>query len=652
MDKTFSFLYGGKGSGDVLDSSQYTFAGFTEGDGERTGTGHWLTSDGRLRVTRTNTRYEGFASCVDMRLRFENVSKDGEPTDIIDRVLALDKAVCDNEPGEVVVHRLRGCSHSEDDWMPYDTVVKRNGIVRFGPRGGRSSDGMSPFFNVSWDNGRAGVIVAVGWSGRWDATVSHEQNGSVRVEVGMDRFHARLEQGEHVVMPRVLLLEWNGDEWDGYNEFRRLMREHVMPQDDGHAVRAPLASLGNSGTIWNRITEGYVLEHLDGARGLGFDTFWLDAFYTNGGFPNGVGNYGWPLRQMVDRARFPNGLEAIADEAHKAGMEFMLWVEPERVARETSIAMRSPEWVLRADGQENGLLDLGRLDVRGFVGGWLVDAVLAYGLRWLRVDFNIDPAPFWRAADQKGEDRVGIAEAHYIEGLYLVWDYVRAVFSSNLFIDNCASGGRRIDLETCSRSLPLWTSDKPGEYCDYERLDDAALQLQTMRAGLNRYVPISLAGQKGADPYHFRSAFNGGIASLDDTRARACDRKQWRKALAEAKRIQRYWDGDFYVLAPVTRSPADWSVFQYHLPDVGAGMVLGLRRHKSQYAEIECELREIASRATYEVTTRHGYEVDAVDRMSGQVLLDFVLRVEDRPGSVLVEYKRVSGQAGQEGSSG
>jgi alpha-galactosidase len=28
-----------------------------------------------------------------------------------------------------------------------------------------------------------------------------------------------------------------------------------------------------------------------------------------------------------------------------------------------------------------------------------------------------------------------------------------------LFIDNCASGGQRIDLETCARSIPLWRTD-------------------------------------------------------------------------------------------------------------------------------------------------------------------------------------------------
>ena len=39
-----------------------------------------------------------------------------------------------------------------------------------------------------------------------------------------------------------------------------------------------------------------------------------------------------------------------------------------------------------------------------------------------------------------------------------MWDELRRRHPG-LWIDNCASGGRRIDLETLTRSLPLWPSD-------------------------------------------------------------------------------------------------------------------------------------------------------------------------------------------------
>lgn len=64
----------------------------------------------------------------------------------------------------------------------------------------------------------------------------------------------------------------------------------------------------------------------------------------------------------------------------------------------------------------------------------------------------MDPLEYWQAADV--EDRQGITEIRHIEGLYKLWDELRQEFP-NLIIDNCSSGGRRIDMETISRSLPL-----------------------------------------------------------------------------------------------------------------------------------------------------------------------------------------------------
>ena len=71
------------------------------------------------------------------------------------------------------------------------------------------------------------------------------------------------------------------------------------------------------------------------------------------------------------------------------------------------------------------------------------------GALLLRIDFNIDPLPFWEFLNAQDPDRVGIAEIRYVEGLYRMWDDLLANTPLR-FIDNCASGGRRIDLEAPS----------------------------------------------------------------------------------------------------------------------------------------------------------------------------------------------------------
>ena len=52
-----------------------------------------------------------------------------------------------------------------------------------------------------------------------------------------------------------------------------------------------------------------------------------------------------------------------------------------------------------------------------------------------RQDFNMDPRPFWDAAD--APDRVGISEIRHITGLYAMWDELLARHPG-LLIDNCS----------------------------------------------------------------------------------------------------------------------------------------------------------------------------------------------------------------------
>ena len=78
----------------------------------------------------------------------------------------------------------------------------------------------------------------------------------------------------------------------------------------------------------------------------------------------------------------------------------------------------------------------------------------------------MDPGPVWRGMD--AADRVGIAEAKHITGLYKFLDDMRARFP-DILQENCASGGRRIDLEMISRAHTYCRSDyyigrKPKRY--------------------------------------------------------------------------------------------------------------------------------------------------------------------------------------------
>jgi alpha-galactosidase len=236
---------------------------------------------------------------------------------------------------------------------------------------------------------------------------------------------------------------------------------------------------------------------------------------------------------------------------------------------------------------------------------------------------------------------VGIAEIRYVEGLYRWWDDMRAAHPG-IAIDNCASGGGRIDLELCSRAIPLWRTDATIAPLLNKDFHQAALQNQVMTAGLSRYVPFNLSGQMGADPYDFRSGFNAGISFCEDTRPEAYPREMLRDAIAEGKRIRKYYFGNLYALTDVTTSPKDWCVLQYHRPAEGDGMIVAFRRHQSPYTGFTCALREIDADANYEVTESISYTPAASKTMTGADLRAVVLNIAEAPGSVLLEYRPLS----------
>ena len=383
-----------------------------------------------------------------------------------------------------------------------------------------------------------------------------------------------------------------------------------------------------------------MLSHLEAIEGLGFEFFWLDAYWTRDGFPQGMGNYGFPIERAEPADRFPRGIRPISDAAHEAGMGFLLWFEPERVAGDTHIARENPEWVIPPGG--GGLFNLGIPEAREYMTRYLSAVIEAYGIDCLRIDFNINPLPFWTQADGADADRSGMTEARYVEGHYRMWDDLLAAHP-HLFIDNCASGGMRIDLETCSRSIPLWRTDAtiPPLLPPSHDFSQAALQNQLITGALSRYVPFSVSGNMGATPYLFRSGCNAGISFCEDCRPEDYPRALLAKGIAEAKRLRKYAFGNLYPLSELTLSAKDWCVLQYHRPDDDDGMVIAFRRHESPYSGYDCELREIDPNATYRVTEAHTYERSKARRVSGAALQHLPLSIGDRPGSVVVEYARV-----------
>lgn len=621
----FSFVYGGKHSADLLGSWKPAQANPPAEAGRQHRSVTWTDPATGLEVTAEATLFPDFPSAVEWVLFFKNTGAADTP--ILENILPLDLRIAVPEKGGVALHHAKGSTCAADDFLPIDQAVPPDGKVDLAPGGGRSSNGQLPFFNLQWQGG--GLVGAVGWSGQWSMHLHRVGAANVLVQAGQQKTHLVLHAGETIRTPRMLLVNWSGDDpLRGHNLLRRLMLAHYVPHLAGEPVVPPITHNGwftfNSG---NEVTEANQLELIRAMAPTGVEVYWLDAGWFEGGWPSGVGS--WSPRADA----FPKGLAPLAEAAHKAGMKFVVWFEPERVHPASRIAREHPAFVLRAGGGD-GLFNLGDPEARQ----WLTDHLAGFleksGIDIYRNDFNIDPLPFWQAADKP--DRQGMAEIRYVEGLYRMWDDLRRR-RPGLWIDNCASGGRRIDLETCTRSLPLWRSDT--QCCG--RAETIQDQVQT--AGLSLYVPLHAAGCWGLDPYVFRSVATTGTNLCMDPRPATFPAREAKAAIAEAKALRPYYLGDYYPLLPITQSSRDWCGWQFDRPEAGGGLACFFRRQSSPYVAVEASLRGLDPAATYEVTLAETYEPKETKKMSGKDLARLRIEIGSAPGSVLVTYRKMPG---------
>ena len=586
------------------------------------------------------TTYRDFPA-AEWVVYFRNAGEQASP--ILADIRPLDLAWPVNSVA--VLHRSRGSRSSLDDFL-YTSEPLGNAPVRMAAGGGRSSNDWLPFFNLQ--SGDAGVIVAVGWSGQWAAQVVRAGPDQVRLSAGQELTHLKLHPGEEIRTPRIALLFWNGAPLDGHNLWRRFVLAHHTPQRDGRPVTAPLCC-----STWGATSDAAHFESvcIVQREKLPYEVYWVDA-----------GWYGPPEAYAPDVdssdstwSRFvgdwrpnpvphPHGLKPVSDAAHAAGMKFLLWVESERAVDGMPWTREHPEWYLHSraspeapSGCRNLLFDLGNPEARRFLTDFLSRLIAENGLDWYRQDFNIEPLLYWREAD--APDRQGMAEIRHIEGLYAMWDELLQRHPG-LMIDNCASGGRRIDLELISRSLPLWRSD-------WQCLPDfnaAGGQVETL--GLAYWVPLSACGTnlRPSDTYNFRSALSAGIVlgliGLEHSLIAPNYPFDWhRRMLAEFLRARPFFYGDYYPLLPISAALDVWAAYQFHRPDLDAGLVAVFRREHSAFVSADLPLHGLEPQNPYELEDT---DTGTVETTSGAALASAGLRVTlDAPrSSKLIFYRK------------
>lgn len=630
----FSFTYGGTPSSGILGAWRVGQTKKESGDRVRLAVDYRDPATG-LTLRCEVTRYKAFAA-LEWVLRFKNTGTSDTP--VLADVWPLDASMGPGA-GDYTVRHARGSHAGIDDFQPRTTAIGAGGQLTLAPFGGRSSDGALPFFNVAYPGG-GGFVAGVGWSGQWNAHLTRAGGAPLRVRAGMEKTHLVLHPGEEIRTPAVLLLFWDGsDPYRGQVFLRRLLKAHYSPKTG----KPPIAAAAG-GIPFEKISEANMLAGITNvaANKLPVDTWWIDAGWfaiepSQPSWARWVGNF------EPDPVRFPNGLKPVADAAHKHGLRFQLWFEPERAMPGTWMYKNHPEWLIAPPADlpsspvdqrymyNDGfhLVNLGIPAARDWLRKKVSSMIGSIGVDIYRHDMNLYPLHYWRSGEPA--NRQGMNEIRHVTGLYAYLDGL-VQDHPNLLIDGCASGGRRIDFEMLRRGFVLWRSDHVWH----------PVGQQNHTFGLSRWLPITGAGAASTDAYSVRSGLGyHGVFAFDFWSAGSSAWTAGAQALKQLAQVRELFLGDFTTLTGTTDDQSACVAWQYDRPDLGKGLVQVFRRPGCPDSALSFPLVGLDRSASYRLTDLDG---GAPRVLGGAALLDQGLTVPlpSRPQAKLLVYERTT----------
>ena len=493
------------------------------------------------------------------------------------------------------LHYGNGDFYSEDGLRMDVDIVNQDKHFTFKPKGGRPCDQAFPYYRVACKD--YGYNLSIGWPGQWQADFVGMKDG-FEFSAKQEYTHFYLNPNEIFRTPRMTVMSFAGDIQRGANLWRRWYMEHVLPRTQGNKLQPKLIThVFGGGEEFTLADENNQIEGIKTylERGLKFDIWWIDAGWYPCKDQNGTKRWVLTGNWIPDPEKFPNGLAPIGKLCEENDIQFLLWFEPERIVLDhwpkelpheylLKLKTFNPEGVEVTDG--TALLDLGNSEARKWITDRVNTLIKESHIKVYRQDFNRAPLDYW--LQNETEDRRGTTENFYIQGYLQYWDDL-LINNPDLWIDSCASGGRRNDLETMRRAVPL-------QYTDY------GLGVHPIKQSFNytmfSWLPYfrnhtwswdDIDGNyftdkpkmPPVDNYGYHSAMAPSLTCMvtptDDEAVFNYAIKMndiWKKA---AKYMQK---GDYYPLLPYSKKDDSYYSVQFHIEEEDKGIIQGIRNLK------------------------------------------------------------------------
>ena len=407
-------------------------------------------SDGAGRTVRHRAAWEEGLQAIIVSCEFENTG---------DRPVILDLLSSANlsgitpftegaAPGALLLHRI-GSAWSAEGRVITDSIEKAMlerswtghalRLCKFGQLGSMPVRGYFPFAAV--EDRKAGVTWAMQLAcpSSWQAEVRRKDD-DLALSMGLadgdfGHWQKTLQPGESFETPECFVTVGNGGVDEVPQRLLTAQRENWIRKG------AELPVLFNEYcTTWGEPSQENMKRITDSLRGHAVDFVVMDAgwYATEGGWSDCGGD--WIPNE--DRL-FPQGLKATVDQIHAAGFRAGLWFEPETCAKASRLFRREDLLLTRhgrvIDTDNRRFLDMRKEEAHIYLRERVIGLLQKCGLDYIKVDYNDCIGVGCDDPDGLGE---GLRQN--MQGTLRFFREMREALP-DLYIENCASGGHRLE---------------------------------------------------------------------------------------------------------------------------------------------------------------------------------------------------------------
>ena len=354
------------------------------------------------------------------------------------------------------------------DWAHEANVTERE--LAFGKKvidtklGARANMFVSPFFQLALDNPsqeNAGEVLVgtIGWTGNFRFTFEVDNKNELRIISGINPYDSEysLPAKEVFRTPDFYFTYSTQGNGEASRSFHDWARNHQVKK--GNETRMTL--LNNWESTYFDFDENKLIGLMDEATKLGVDMFLLDDGWFANKYPRSSDHQG--LGDWEETAgKLPNGVGRLVEEAHKKGIKFGIWIEPEMVNPKSELYEKHKDWVIHLPNRDEYyfrnqmVLDLSNPKVQDHVFGVVDNLMTKYpGIAFFKWDCN---SPITNIYSVYLKDKQSHLYIDYVRGLYKVLDRIKAKYP-DLPMMLCAGGGGRSDYEALKYFTEFWPSD-------------------------------------------------------------------------------------------------------------------------------------------------------------------------------------------------